>query len=50
VPYLYFVAAPDGHHEFRSTFAEHTEARHEIRHATPAKHKPAQASPPPPPS
>jgi UPF0755 protein len=31
VPYLYFVAAPDGHHEFRSTFAEHTEARHEIR-------------------
>lgn len=31
VPYLYFVAAPDGHHEFRSTFAEHTEARHELR-------------------
>jgi UPF0755 protein len=31
VPYLYFVAAPDGHHEFRSTFAEHKAARHAIR-------------------
>lgn len=31
VPYLYFVAAPDGHHEFRSTFAEHSAARHAIR-------------------
>ena len=26
VPYLYFVAHPDGHHEFRTTFAEHTRA------------------------
>lgn len=26
VPYLYFVAAPDGHHEFRTTFAEHQRA------------------------
>jgi len=26
VPYLYFVAHPDGHHEFRTTFAEHTQA------------------------
>jgi UPF0755 protein len=32
VPYLYFVARPDGHHEFRSTFAEHTEAKAEVRH------------------
>jgi len=32
VPYLYFVARPDGHHEFRSTFAEHTEARAQVRH------------------
>jgi UPF0755 protein len=32
VPYLYFVAAPDGHHEFRTTFAEHTAARHALRH------------------
>jgi UPF0755 protein len=31
VPYLYFVAAPDGHHEFRTTFAEHTAARHALR-------------------
>jgi UPF0755 protein len=23
VPYLFFVAHPDGHHEFRTTFAEH---------------------------
>ena len=26
VPYLYFVAMPDGHHEFRTTFAEHSAA------------------------
>jgi UPF0755 protein len=26
VPYLYFVAHPDGHHEFRRTFAEHAKA------------------------
>ena len=44
VPYLYFVAAPDGHHEFRTTFAEHTEARHELRHK-PAKHSPAPSPP-----
>jgi UPF0755 protein len=31
VPYRYFVAHPDGHHEFRITFQEHTEARREIR-------------------
>jgi UPF0755 protein len=31
VPYLYFIAAPDGHHEFRTTFAEHTAVRHELR-------------------
>ena len=31
VPYLYFVAHPDGHHEFRTTFREHTAARREIR-------------------
>jgi UPF0755 protein len=27
VPYLYFVAAPDGHHEFRTTLAEHDQAK-----------------------
>lgn len=26
VPFLYFVAHPDGHHEFRRTFAEHAKA------------------------
>ena len=26
VPYLYFVARPDGRHEFRTTFAEHSKA------------------------
>lgn len=26
VPFLYFVAHPDGHHEFRRTFAEHAQA------------------------
>ena len=31
VPYLYFVASPDGHHEFRSTFRAHTEAVQEAR-------------------
>jgi UPF0755 protein len=35
VPYLYFVASPDGHHEFRQTFAEHTEAREQIRRENP---------------
>jgi len=33
VPYLFFVATPDGHHEFRTTFSEHREARKEIRKA-----------------
>ena len=37
VPYLYFVAHPDGHHEFRQTFAEHTEARAQIRRANPPR-------------
>jgi UPF0755 protein len=31
VPYLYFVAHPDGHHEFRTTFAEHSAAVREMR-------------------
>ena len=37
VPYLYFVAHPDGHHEFRQTFAEHTEARDQIRRENPPR-------------
>jgi hypothetical protein len=31
VPYKFLVAHPDGHHEFRVTFREHTEARAAIR-------------------
>jgi UPF0755 protein len=31
VPYLFFVAHPDGHHEFRTTFAEHQVAVREAR-------------------
>jgi UPF0755 protein len=30
VPYLYFVAAPDGHHEFRTSLAGHQQAKREI--------------------
>jgi UPF0755 protein len=40
VPYLYFVASKDGHHEFRMTLDEHTSAIRQIRAAMPAK-KPA---------
>ncbi|MCU0648848.1 MAG: endolytic transglycosylase MltG [Gemmatimonadaceae bacterium] len=32
-PWLYFVAHPDGHHEFRRTFAEHQAAIREVRRA-----------------
>ncbi len=35
VDYLYFVAAPDGHHEFRRTLAEHEEAKKAIRPKSP---------------
>lgn len=31
VPFLYFVAAPDGHHEFRQTMAGHEEAKRAVR-------------------
>jgi UPF0755 protein len=31
VPFLYFVAAPDGHHEFRKTLAEHELAKRMVR-------------------
>jgi UPF0755 protein len=35
VPYLYFVASPDGHHEFRMTLQEHASAIREVRGSTP---------------
>ncbi|MBU6367189.1 MAG: endolytic transglycosylase MltG, partial [Gemmatimonadetes bacterium] len=31
VPYLFFVARPDGGHEFRTTFAEHRAAIAQVR-------------------
>jgi UPF0755 protein len=40
VPYLYFVASKDGHHEFRMTLEEHTSAIRQVRATTPAR-KPA---------
>lgn len=33
VPYLYFVATPDGHHEFRATLEEHVNAIRAIKKA-----------------
>jgi UPF0755 protein len=33
VPYKYFVAHPDGHHEFRATYQEHLEAIKFVREA-----------------
>ena len=43
VPYRYFVAHPDGHHEFRVTFEEHKAARDQIRRAQQAR--PARKQP-----
>jgi UPF0755 protein len=40
VPYLYFVASPDGHHEFRTTLEEHTTAVRQVRATAPTR-KPA---------
>ena len=37
VPYLYFVASADGHHEFRMTLEEHTSAVRQVRAASPKK-------------
>lgn len=37
VPYLYFVARPDGRHVFTTTFAEHTRARDQVRRAAAAR-------------
>ena len=37
VPYLYFVASRDGHHEFRMNFEQHTTAVRQVRATKPAK-------------
>lgn len=44
VPYRFFVAAPDGHHEFRRTYAEHLEAIRMVRRRAGAD---SAATPPP---
>jgi UPF0755 protein len=49
VSYLYFVADSDGHHEFRTTLAEHDNAKREIRglsaSATPSANQKSTAPP-----
>ncbi|HEY0969383.1 MAG TPA: endolytic transglycosylase MltG [Gemmatimonadales bacterium] len=45
VSYMYFVARPDGRHEFRDTFAEHTRARAEVQRMRAAR--PPAAAPAP---
>src|SRR5258705_565658 len=40
VPYLYFVATADGHHEFRMTLEQHTSAVRQVRAESPRR-KPA---------
>ncbi|MFN2399413.1 MAG: endolytic transglycosylase MltG [Gemmatimonadaceae bacterium] len=40
VPFKYFVAHPDGHHEFRVTFKQHVEARQDIRRSQADSDKP----------
>ena len=45
VPYLYFVAHPDGHHEFRTTFAEHERAIADVKHAARQTTRAAPKSP-----
>ncbi|MEO7363528.1 MAG: endolytic transglycosylase MltG [Gemmatimonadaceae bacterium] len=48
VPYLYFVAHPDGHHEFRTTFAEHEQAIAMLKRERTAATKAATPKPPAP--
>jgi hypothetical protein len=37
VPYIYFVASRDGHHEFRVTLEQHVSAIRQVRAKVPAK-------------
>lgn len=46
VNYLYFVAYPDGHHEFRRTLDEHNAVRARIRAQSARAGAPRSASPP----
>lgn len=42
VDYLYFVARPDGRHEFRRTLEEHNNARRQVRGLPPISDSPAR--------
>lgn len=44
VPFLYFVAAPDGHHEFRATMAGHEQAKRAVRAEREADSAPSSRS------
>ncbi len=44
VPFKYFVAAPDGHHEFRVTYREHEAAVREIRRERAEEERKAKAA------
>lgn len=44
VPFKYFVAAPDGHHEFRVTYREHEQAVREMRRERAAEERKAKAA------
>lgn len=46
VPYRYFVAAPDGHHEFRRTYEEHLAAIRMVRQKPATDSAAAPAKPP----
>jgi len=43
VPYKYFVAAPDGHHEFRVNYKDHEAAIRQVRHEKSNPPKPTGA-------
>jgi UPF0755 protein len=43
VTYLYFVADPDGHHEFRTTLSQHDDAKRDVKR--PVAPAPAKARP-----
>jgi len=46
VPFLYFVAHPDGHHEFRTTYREHLQAVAAMRRARDAERTPPPSGAP----
>ena len=45
VPYVYFVAFPDGHHEFRASLKQHEQAKSEARKAWDSLEPPRRGDP-----